>query len=410
MDCKKLDEYARLLVVSGMAVKENQIVVVRAPIEAYDLVRLVTKYSFELAKAKDVIVKFTDDEIEHLRYQYRSAESFSEIASYDSAFLNDTATQGACYLTLTGKNPDLMNDIDPVKLGNTSKAMAAACHVWRTKLDTMQNQWCVAAYPCKEWARRVFPDSNHPVDDLWNAIFEVCRVDGNAIENWQNHKKSFERKMQIINSMEIDTLHYTNSLGTDFVCALPENYAFVGGGSYMKDGTYCFPNIPTEELFAAPLRTSCHGRLVASMPLVHNGAMIEDFWFEFKDGKVVDFDAKKGKKVLQSILDTDENSSYLGEVALVPYNSPISNLNTLFYTTLFDENAACHFALGRAYSESLQDGIDLSAEQLMERGLNISLSHVDFMIGTKDLCIDAKCKDGRIIRIFKDGNFTSLFD
>ena len=410
MDYQKLDEYARLLVVSGLAVKANQLVVIRASLEARDLVRLVTKYAFEIAKAKDVIVKYTDDEVEHMRYQYRDVDSFCEYPSYESAFFNDTANANACYLTLESTNPDLMNDIDPKKMGNASRARNQACMPWRVKLNTMQCQWCIACVPSKEWALKVYPDADNPEEALWDAIFKVCRVNGNAIENWDAHKHSFLKKMDIINSMQIESMHYTNSLGTDFTCRLPENYFFLGGGSYLQDGGYCFPNIPTEELFAAPDRLSCNGKLVASMPLVHNGSMIEDFWFEFKDGKVVDYDARVGKDVIQSILDTDENASYLGEFALVPYDSPISNLNTLFYSTLFDENAACHFALGRAYSESIVDGINLSDDELLARGLNISLSHVDFMIGTKDLMIEAKCKDGSLVKIFENGNFTPLFD
>jgi aminopeptidase len=210
--------------------------------------------------------------------------------------------------------------------------------------------------------------------------------------------------------MHLKSVHYKNSLGTDLEVQLPEGYIFTGGGTPKKDGVYFFPNIPTEELFAAPYKTGVNGKLYAAMPLVYNGAIVEDFWFEFKDGKVVDFDAKKGKSVLESILNNDEGSRYLGEIALVPYGSPISAKQRLFYKTLIDENASCHFALGASYPETVENGLEMSEEERLAHGLNQSLTHVDFMVGTKDLSIIGKDAQGNNIVIFEDGKYTPEFD
>jgi aminopeptidase len=210
--------------------------------------------------------------------------------------------------------------------------------------------------------------------------------------------------------MKIRTLHYKNSLGTDLTVSLPEGYRFAGGRSTLKNGLYYYPNIPTEEVFSAPYKYGLDGTLYSSMPLNYNGSLVQDFWFRFEKGKVIECHARKGKHVLESILDTDDGSRYLGELALVPYGSPIQRLQTLFYETLIDENASCHFALGQSYAECLENGLDLEEEALAQKGLNQSSVHVDFMVGTEDLQIDAYTESGEIIRIFEKGKYSDVFD
>lgn len=412
MNLEYLNKYARLLVQAGLNVKEDQIVVIKAPVEAAKFVRLVVKECFE-RKAYDVIVKYQDEDITCQRYLKANKEVFDEMPDYDADFYNTTAQKGACYLSLVGEDPDLMKDVDANRMMSFQKSSRKKTREYRNRLDFMECQWCVAAVAIPSWAKKVYPDVEEAkaVEMLWEAIFKVSRIDENdPIENWNTHRLSFERRVEKLNSLGIESLHYTNSLGTDLVVGLPEDYVFAGGGSYLKDGTYYFANIPTEEVFSTPHCQRIDGKLYASLPLVYNGNLIEDFWFEFKDGRVVDFDARTGKEVLQSILDADEGSRSLGEVALVPYGSPISMLHTLFYETLIDENASCHFALGQSYAECLKGALEQDAKTQLKRGANQSLVHVDFMVGTKDLSIIAKAKDGSKVPVFVDGKYSQEFD
>lgn len=408
----KLEKYAQLLIHAGLNVKEGQVVVIRTPVEVYEFVQMLVDECFK-AKAKDVIVKYNDEIVSHSRYLHADSSVFESVPSYVSDFYNQTAEKGACYLTLVGDDPDLMKDVDSSLMMSYSKAFRKATKSYRNKLDFMECQWCIGAVSTKAWASKVYPDlkTKEAVDALWNSIFSICRIDkNNPIDNWQNHRKSFEKRVSILNSLDIDYFKYYNSIGTNLTVKMPEGYLFCGGGSYLNDGTYYFPNIPTEEVFSMPYKYGVNGHLVASKPLVYNGNLIDDFSFDFKDGKVISFHAKKGQDVLQSILEADEGSSYLGEIALVPFDSPISKMDTLFYETLIDENASCHFALGQSYNECIQDGLKQDEATLLSRGANQSLMHVDFMVGTSDLTIDAYTKNGKKVSIFKEGKFSEEFD
>ena len=400
------EKYADLIVCSGLNVQKDQIVVIRASVEMNEFVRLVAKASLEVG-AKDVVVRYSDDAINRLRYQTGNRMPYD----YEAQFFNETALKGACYLSLVGEDPDAMKGVDPKSLSNYSKALRGMTQPYRDKLDYLKSSWCVASVPTLSWAQKVYPDSKDPVSDLWDAVLKISRVnEKDAIENWNEHRASFEKRVNILNQLDIESVHYKNALGTDLVVELPEGYVFAGGGSFLENGLYYFPNIPTEEIFSAPKKTGVNGKLYSALPLAYNGAIVRDFWFEFKDGQVVDYDAKEGKEVLTSILDTDEGAKYLGEIALVPYGSPISALNTLFYETLIDENASCHFALGASYNECIEGGLKMSEEELLDHGMNQSFTHVDFMVGTSDLSIEATLKNGEKIFVFKDGKYTSEFD
>ena len=407
-----LKKYARLLVQSGLNVKENQIVIIKSPLEGVQLVRYVVDECY-CAHAKDVIVRYYDEVITHKRYLFSDPSVFEDVPDHEADFYNHTSAQGACYLTLVGDDPDLMKDVDPKRMMDHQKSFRLKTKTYRNRLDHMECQWCIATIATPSWALKVYPDmeEQNAVSKLWEAIFKICRIDGNdPVVNWEIHRKTFEKNIKILNELHIDKLIYKNKLGTNLVVGLPEDHVFNGGGSYLKDGTYYFPNIPTEEIFTMPDRIRVNGRLVASMPLVYNGNIVKDFWFEFKEGKVVDFDASQGKEILKNILDMDQGSRYLGEVALVPQDSPICRLNTLFYETLIDENASCHFALGQSYPECIKNGLDQAEEVLESQGANQSMIHVDFMVGTKDLQIIAITKDNREVEIFHEGNFCIEFD
>ena len=400
------EKYADLIVRAGLNVQKDQIVVIRCNVEMRDFVKLVAKACFSVG-SKDVVVNYSDDEINRMRYQTKNRMPYD----YEADFLNETALKGACYLTLVGEDPDAMKGVEPSLLSRFSKELRLKTQPYRNQLDYLKSSWCVASCPTLSWAKKVYPNSKNPLDDLWKDILKVSRVDeGNTIENWNMHRASFEKRVNILNQLDIQSVHYKNNLGTDLIVELPDSYIFAGGGSFLDNGNYYFPNIPTEEIFSAPKRDGVNGKLYSALPLAYNGSVVKDFWFEFKDGRVIDYDAKEGKDVLTSILDTDEGAKYLGEIALVPYGSPISALDTLFYETLIDENASCHFALGASYNECIKDGLKMNEEQLLEHGMNQSYTHVDFMIGTSDLSIEATLKNGERLFIFKDGKYTREFD
>ena len=289
-----------------------------------------------------------------------------------------------------------------------SKSVSTACKPFYDSLDLGINTWCIVAGSSIKWANKVYPDmsDSEAVEALWNAIFKAVKVvDDDPLTAWQEHRKSFEARVAYLNKLNLNTLTYTNSLGTNLTVTLNEGYLFAGGGSYTTKGQYFFPNMPTEEIFTSPYRNGTNGVVYSSLPLNYNGNLIDEFKMEFKDGRIIDFDAKMGKEVLKEMLSIDEGSLYLGEIALVPYDSPISNMKTLFYNTLFDENASCHLAIGKGFSECIQGGLTMTKEQLLEKGVNDSLTHVDFMIGTSDLKIMGETKDGQVVRIFENGNF-----
>lgn len=399
-----LEKYAQLLIDTGLHVKKDQLVVIKAPVEVCSFVEIAARTAFE-AGAKDVIVRYQDERITHLRYQRADREVFEHIPSYESDFYNRTSQNGACYLTLVGQDPDLMNDVDPKRMVAYTRAFQNATRPYRKRLDFMECQWCIAGVATSSWAEKIYPGDSDAVNKLWQDIFTVSRVN----ENWNEHKKAFELIVDKLNHLNIRSLHYQNDLGTDVTVELPEQYRFEGGGSTLKDGMYYFPNIPTEEVFSAPLRTGVNGTLYASMPLSYQGSLIEDFFFTFSKGRVVDYDAETGKDILKSILSSDENACYLGEIALVPFDSPISRRHQMFYETLIDENASCHFALGQSYAECLQGGLEMNEAQLSAHGMNQSPLHVDFMVGTPDLSIVAQTRDGQEIPIFINGNYSSYF-
>jgi len=271
-----------------------------------------------------------------------------------------------------------------------------------------KNTWCVVSIPTAAWSKKVFPHLSveDSIEKLWNVIFKTVRVDTeNPIVSWEEHKANLKRRMDILNSLALKSLHYQNSLGTDLNIELPENHIWLGGSEFTPEGIEFIANMPTEEVFTLPKKTGVNGKVVSSMPLNYNGNLIENFSMTFKAGKIVDFGAEKGYETLKAIIETDEGSHFLGEVALVPYDSPISNSKILFYNTLFDENASCHLALGKAYPVCMKNSEKITHDEFSVLGINESLVHVDFMIGTSDLKILGMTSDGKEIPIFRNGNF-----
>lgn len=301
-----------------------------------------------------------------------------------------------------------MKDVETSKIVRVQKASNSQLTEYIDRLMNNVNVWCVASIPTVGWAKKVFPNvsSEEAVELLWDAIFKAVRVDMESPVNaWEEHDSKLKEYKKLLNDYNFEKLLIENEIGTNLELELPKGHIWYGGSDDSSEGTRFFPNMPTEEIFSMPKKRGVNGKVVSSLPLNLHGSLIEDFTFTFKDGKIVDFTAKKGYDQLKALIETDEGSHYLGEVALVPYDSPISNSKILFYNTLFDENASCHLAIGKAYPICIENGDKLTKEEMELNGVNHSLTHVDFMFGTKDLSIKGVTFDGKIIQVFKDGNY-----
>ncbi|WP_077075206.1 aminopeptidase [Aedoeadaptatus urinae] len=403
---QRLQAYAELLIKTGVSLKDGQDLVIRSPLEGRDLVVACARVAYEVGAA-DVHVMWSDDDLTLLKYQCAPDEVLNTVPDFEKEKFRHYLERGAAFLSFTGSDPDLLKQIDPKKLQKASGSRSKALRFYSEAMMRDENPWTVAGIATHAWAMKVYPDleADESVKKLWDAIFDMSRVSENTIADWKKHMETVDGRAKKLTEASYASLHYTNGLGTDLTIALPEGHIWAGGGSHLPDGRYFVANIPTEEVFTMPHRKGVDGIVYASMPLAYNGNVIDGFWLRFKEGKVVDFDAKQGKDVLAHLLETDDGAKHLGEVALVPDDSPISNRNQLFYNTLYDENASCHLALGKAYPTCLKDSGDLSKEELLERGANDSLTHVDFMVGTPDLSITATTIDGKEVPIFVDGNW-----
>ena len=404
---EKLLKYARLIVRTGANVQKAQSVVLNCSVENYDFGRMVVQEAYK-AGVKDVIVFWNDVKISRLKYDYASLEVLGNVPAWQAESRNYYAEQKAAVISIIGSDPQAYLGVDSEKLKVSSQASAKAFEPYYKKMMNSDFQWCVAAVPEVKWAKKVFPNHSdeEAVAKLWNAIFDSVRIGKeDAVKVWEKHNAFLSEKCALLNDYHFESLHYKNSLGTDFTLGLQKDHIWEGGGEYTSDQVYFFANMPTEEIFTTPDCYRAEGTLVSSVPLGYQGNLIENFSITFHEGKVTDYKAEKGVDILKIIIETDEGSNRLGEVALVPYDSPISNTGILFYDTLFDENAACHFALGECYPTTIKDGGKMSEEKLKAVGANQSKAHVDFMIGTNDLEITGITKDGREICVFKNGNW-----
>ena len=404
---EKLKEYARLLVQVGLNVQKGQRMVISSPVECAFFARMCAEEAYAIG-CKEVVMNWHDDAMARMKYLHADNEIFDTVPEWRSHFFNDHAKEGAAYLAISASDPENFKGVDSGKLVRAQQASGKALK----DFDRLQMcggfPWCIASIPIPSWAKTVFPDGteDEAMEKLWDAIFKAVRItgDGTCVEKWQQHLDTLHARLEKMNELNFKTLHYTNALGTDLTIELPEGHIWEAGNDVTLSGQSYIANIPTEELFTAPLKTGINGVVYSAMPLVNDGNIIDKFCFVIKDGKIVEARAEQGEEFLKAAISVDEGASYFGEVALVPYDSPISNQKILFYNTLFDENAACHIAFGEAYP-CLQGGQQMTKEELKERGLNDSITHVDFMIGTPDLSIVGTTHDGCEIPVFVDGNF-----
>lgn len=401
-----LKKYAKLAVRVGVNVQPGQTLFVNAPIEAKDLIRKIAEEAYA-AGAKNVIVDWNDDIITLIKYKGAPEEAFSEYPMWRAKGLEELSDNGAAFISVLSPNPDLLKDIDPKRVATAQRTASSALSKYRANSMSYKARWSLIAVANEAWAAKVFPELpiEEAVSRLWDFIFEATRVQlDDPIAAWHEHNARLREKVDYLNGKQYRQLIY-KAPGTNLTIDLPRNHAWLGGSKDAQDGVMFNPNMPTEEVFTLPHKDGVNGVVRSTKPLNYGGTVIDNFSLTFENGRVVDMQAETGRETLQHLLDTDEGSRRLGEVALVPFHSPISNANLIFYNTLFDENASNHLALGQAYPTNLQGGAGMTKEQLAEAGVNTSLVHVDFMVGSPEMDIDGVLEDGRREPIFRGGNW-----
>lgn len=398
--------YAKLIARVGGNIQKGQEVFITAEIESSDFVRMLAEECYA-AGASDVFVEWKYQKFDKLAARFESVRALSSVEPGEEAKLAYKAETFPVTIKILSADPDGMKGADREKLTLAQMARAAITKPYSDKM-TNRHQWCVAAVPSVGWAKKVFPEerASAAVEKLWQLILHTSRADGkDPLTDWMWHNRELKEKCDTLNAYGFISLEYKSANGTDLKVGLIEKAKFIAGKKCTADGKYFNPNIPTEECFTTPKRGEAEGIVYAVKPLSYGGELIEDFWLRFEGGRAVACGAGKNEELLKSILKMDEGASYLGECALVPYDSPINNTGVLFYNTLFDENACCHLALGRGYSNTIENFAAYTKSDFTEMGVNDSDIHVDFMIGAQDLSIVGVTKSGARVQIFKDGNW-----
>lgn len=401
---EKYYKYAHLLLTKGLCINSKQPLVINAPISAIEFVRVLTKVACEL-NIRDIYYDWIDEELKYIELKYFEEDDIKQSRFWNKSIHDEYAKKDAAFLFLISSGNDLMKAIDSSKLKIAATESLHTRQVYREKQSNNEIDWCIASVATKEWADLLYPQDNNSLEKLWNTIFDICLINEDDPElAWTNKMQENHQLCEKLNNLNIKQMHYKNSNGTNLTIELPECALWCGGSSLIK-GRETIVNMPTEEVFTTPNKYKTNGVVYASIPLVHSGITIKDIMLEFKDGKIINYDASEGKEELRNIIELDEESSMLGEVALVDINSKIAKYNILFYETLYDENASCHIAVGRGFKECLKDSSKMNDDELETIGYNKSKNHVDMMIGTKDLNITAITYDNKEILIFKDGSF-----
>ena len=403
---ENLEKYARLIVETGVSVKKDHTVVLQINVDQAPLARLITKEAYQ-SGAAEVIVQWTDDVIQKEFLSHAANDRLEQIPQYKIDQTDDWVAKGASRISVVSSDPEAFAGIDSDRVATFQAASGKALMNLRKATQANKVSWTVVAAAGKQWAAKVFPDlpEEEQVDALWDQIFKTTRVyEEDPILAWEKHDETLAQKAAELNKEQFAALHYT-APGTDIIIGLPKNHLWEGAGSYNARGEKFMANMPTEEVFTAPDYRRINGYISSTKPLSYAGTTISGMTFTFKDGKVIDFSAEQGQDVLAKLLDTDEGARSLGEVALVPDPSPISQSGIIFYNTLFDENASNHLALGAAYAFSVEGGTEMTDEELAEAGLNRSQTHVDFMVGSDKMNIDGIREDGSTVPVFRNGNW-----
>lgn len=401
---QQLEKYAELAVKVGVNVQPGQTLVVNASLDAVEFVREVAKKAYA-AGAKNVQVDWNDDEVSRIKYEMAPDDAFTEYPMHRAKEREELAENGAAFMAIVSSSPDLFKGIDPERIANFQKAAGQALRKYRQYTQSDKVAWTVIAVPSKGWSDKVFPNDSNGVEKLWDAIFKAVRVDQeDPVAAWKHHDETLHQKVDYLNNKRYKKLHY-QAKGTDLQVELHEKHVWVGAGSVDPKGISFMANMPTEEVFTVPLRNGVNGTVSSTKPLSYGGNLIDNFTLTFENGRIVDVKAEEGEAILKKLVETDEGSHYLGELALVPHDSPISNSNVLFYNTLFDENASNHFAIGNGYAFCVEGGKTMNEEELEKHGVNSSITHVDFMIGSAEMDIDGIKEDGTAEPVFRNGNW-----
>lgn len=402
-----LRKYARLIAARGANVQKGQEVFIEAGLDQPQFVQMVVEECYRLG-AKRVVVDWFHQPLEKLHVRHQSLKTLSELTDYQEARYKHYLDKLPCRIYIDSDDPDGLRGINQKK---QAQARQKRYPLIKGYLDAMENkyQWCIAAVPGAAWAKKLFPSfsKGQAVEKLWEAILTTSRVTDDPLAAWDEHNRALHARCDWLNALGIDRLHYTASNGTDLTVGMIPEGVFKGGGDTSLSGVFFNPNIPTEECFISPMRGAAEGIVHASMPLSHDGQLIDKFWIRFHEGKAVEWHAEVNNDLLTHIITMDEGSACLGECALVPFDSPIQNSGILFYNTLFDENAACHLALGMGFADTIRGFENKTLDECRAMGINDSMVHVDFMIGTADMAIDAITRDGKTVPVFRNGNWAN---
>ena len=400
-----LRQYAKLIVQCGANVQKGQEVMIYADLDQPEFVQMVVEEAYK-AKASKVIVEWNYQPLSKIHVRYQSLKTLGSVPEWVKARRQHMVDTVPCRIHLISEDPDGLKGMNMEKLAKSRQMTYPILKPYADQLEGKQ-QWCIAAVPGKEWAKKVFPGerTSVAVEKLWEAILSTSRVNDDPIQAWQAHNADLRKRCEYLNSLGITELHYTADNGTDLTVGMIPEAVFCGGAEVSRQNIVFNPNIPTEECFISPMRGKAEGIVYSTKPLCYQGQIIDKFYFRFAGGKVVEAKAEQGEELLNTLISMDEGAAYLGECALVPQESPINQSGLLFYNTLFDENAACHLAVGMGFADTIRDHHNKSLEECRKLGINDSMVHEDFMIGCDSMNIDAKTADGKVIPIFRNGTW-----
>ena len=400
-----LREYAKLIVRCGINVQKGQDVLVFADLDQPEFVKMVVEEAYKL-KARQVTVHWNYQPLDKIHVRYQSVKTMGAVPEWQKARQQHYCDTLPCRLYIMSEDPDGLKGVNTAKM---AKARQMSYPIIKPYIDEREGkqQWCIAAVPGAAWAKKVFPGmpKNQAIEKLWEAILSTSRVNEDPIKAWEEHNANLRNRCAYLNSLGIVSLHYTADNGTDLTVGMIPEAQFCGGEEVSKQGISFNPNIPTEECFISPMKGKAEGIVYSTKPLSYDGQLIENFFMRFENGKVVESGAEKGAELLKTMLSMDEGAAYLGECALVPQKSPICESGILFYNTLFDENAACHLAVGMGFPDTIKDHHNKTLEECRALGINDSMIHEDFMIGCDTMNIDAICAGGKVVPIFRNGNW-----
>ncbi len=402
-----IDKYAKLIVEVGANIQKDQYLMITSPIETAYFARALTQYAYERG-ARKVFVDYVDEQLARIMYEKAPEEAFLEYPEWQAEGKRKLAEKNCAFITISASNPDNLKGADARRIATMQKTAGMALEGFRRYIQNGEVAWCIASIPTVGWSKKVFPEAQtdeEAVEKLWDKIFVATRIyEEDPVAAWQTHTDNLEARSKYLTDKRITSLHYI-APGTDLTVQLPKGHIWVGGGGDNKVGTYYVANMPTEEVFTMPHKYGVEGVLASTKPLSHGGNVIDNFTLHFEKGRIVDFTAETGYDTLKQLIETDEGSHYLGEVAIVPFDSPVANTNTIFFNTLFDENASCHFAIGSAYPDTIEAGTTMTKEQLEAVGANTSLTHVDFMVGSNKLDVIATTETGETLQVLKNGDW-----